>query len=90
MPYEEWIKINPEVEKIACTKCEDGEIDCEDCNGTGECDNCDCEMEHPCGYCDGDGYFECKDCRGAGTSARAIYGRIKNEEMEKVKKNENI
>ena len=37
---------------------EDGKIECENCDGTGEHWCSDCECEHECGICDGTGYID--------------------------------
>jgi len=57
-----------------CGNCDDGFIDCSDCDGTGNVD---------CGYCDGDGEVECDRCSGEGTEeCRYCDGTGKETETE--------
>jgi hypothetical protein len=57
-----------------CGNCDDGFIDCSDCDGTGNVD---------CRYCDGDGKVECDGCSGEGTEeCRYCDGTGKETETE--------
>jgi len=57
---------------VACSNCDDGKIECEDCGGDGEdldgdtCDNCEGEGNFECDYCGGSGEEECGRCDGDG------------------------
>ena len=48
---------------IECEHCDDGQVECPDCDSTGHEE----DSEDPCGACDGDGYVECQECGGDGT-----------------------
>ena len=54
----------------SCPNCSEGNIECEECDGSGtvKCENCDNEKFISCPECSGEGIFECKTCRGGGKS----------------------
>jgi hypothetical protein len=60
---------NPDVK---CPNCDNGVVNCDMCDGTGEedCDYCDGTGEEDCDYCDGSGVYEdgeeCDMCEGSG------------------------
>jgi hypothetical protein len=59
-----------------CDECENGEIECDDCDGYGyircecgdsdDCDECYGDEEITCQHCDGDGETMCDECDGDG------------------------
>lgn len=55
-----------------CPNCENGKVECPDCDGRGEleageeCFNCSGTGEVECSICDGEGGFECDYCNGLG------------------------
>jgi hypothetical protein len=67
----------------------EGSIECMNCRGSGECDDCHCESKHACGECVGEGSIptECKKLLQIGTApfefdnvdrlfrAASIYGK---------------
>lgn len=74
---------NSDITEEECVYCNDGIVDCDTCNGSGQeqCDDCSGEGELECSYCDGDpdsvdggcdfcnhGTVECESCNGYGES----------------------
>lgn len=58
--------------QIDCSVCDNGELECDSCYGSGEdeegdtCGDCDGSGNLECDYCDGSGYEPCDDCDGDG------------------------
>jgi hypothetical protein len=47
---------------------EDEDVDCDDCDGTGETECVFCDGDADCDDCDGTGQHACDDCRGNGAT----------------------
>lgn len=65
--YEEYLRINNITDKERFEECEN-------CGGTGECNRCECEQQHDCGYCYGKGKID---------TEREEYERKKIEQQKK-------
>lgn len=61
---------------VGCEECDDGYIDCGDCDGRGQvdCESCGGDGKFDCGKCDGDGDLECIKCSGTGNVDEKICG----------------
>jgi len=53
---------------ITCPYCEEGQVDCPECEGRGRvtCSECDGEGEVACPECEGRGCITCPECNGEG------------------------
>jgi hypothetical protein len=66
-------------EMPACEECTDGEIDCDDCEGTGEVtDDFDETKKQECETCSGNGTVECENCDGSGEDIEEFREEVRN------------
>ena len=51
-----------------CPECDNGSVECQNCNGAGswDCGECDGRGYVPCGECGGDNQIDCDGCEGEG------------------------
>ena len=51
-----------------CPECDEGSVECQNCNGAGswDCGECDGRGYVPCGECGGDNQIDCAECEGEG------------------------
>lgn len=52
--------------KTVCPDCDGGTLECENCEGSGDCGCSKCDASHECGLCEGNGEYDCEKCKGSG------------------------
>jgi hypothetical protein len=77
----ELVEVYDSEPELDCPECNDGHVNCDNCDGTGEieCDRCDNTGQVDCSSCGGDGVDdegeECSECEGMGKeSCNYCYG----------------